>query len=129
MSSIVPTAPMGRSASVGGRTRVTRRAMERVGAAVAAQTLAVCPAHVHVLLTDRDGRLDVAILSPLRVTPLAHAPAESSARRAAGTSVMERCSTAELVIRSRFEELTGHTVGRLALQITGVEPDQQERVR
>jgi hypothetical protein len=102
--------------------------MERVGSAVAAQALAVRPAHVHVLLTDRGGSLDVAIRSPLRVTPLAHASAELSVRGTAGTSVMERCSTAELVIRSRFEELTGHTVGRLALRITGVEPDQQERV-
>ncbi|KZX20216.1 hypothetical protein [Rathayibacter tanaceti] len=105
-----------------GRTTISSRAVRRVVSVVTAEALDVAASDVAVELDDDGGRLHVLAQAPIRVTPLGE-----TGRRSSGT-LLERLSTAQTTIRSRCLALTGSTIGRVDLRITGADLRERRRV-
>lgn len=120
---------MNRTATGGGRNRITARALQRVTAAVAAEAFGSPSGRVAVELTDHDGALDVGIETAIRTVTLLRATEEPRAVGRLGGSILDRSRHAEETVRSRLHELTGYTVRRVAVHITGVHVRQEPRVR
>jgi hypothetical protein len=104
-----------------GRTTITARAVRRVVAAVTADALEVPATDVAVTLTDDAGALAVEARTPIRVPALA-------ARDEAGGTLLERLTDAQTQVRDRVLDLTGSTVGRVDLRITGARIQGRRRV-
>ncbi|WP_244231740.1 hypothetical protein [Rathayibacter sp. VKM Ac-2804] len=105
-----------------GRTTITSRAVRRVVSAVTAEALDVDASDVSVELDDDGGKLHVTAQAPLRIRPLGETD-----RRSSGT-LLSRLSTAQSTIRTRCLELTGSTIGRVDLRITGADLRERRRV-
>jgi hypothetical protein len=104
-----------------GRTTITSRAVRRVVAAVTADALEVPAADVAVTLADDAGRLAVEARTPIRIPALADRPE-------AGGTLLERLAEAQTQVRDRVLDLTGSTVGRVDLRITGARIQERGRV-
>ena len=100
--------------SVRGRNRIAPRAVRRVVSAVTAEALGVSPSDVSVELTDEGGAVALTAKSPIHVEPLGETGLRS------GGTLVDRLGTAQSTIRDRSLQLTGSTVSRVDLQITGV---------
>jgi hypothetical protein len=105
-----------------GRTKITSRAVRRVVSAVTADALNVSASDVSVELSDDAGSLRVVAETPVHVSPLGE-----SGRRPTGT-LLDRLTAAQTAIRQRCLELTGSTIGRVDLRITGVDLRERKRV-
>ncbi|WP_370544361.1 hypothetical protein [Frondihabitans sp. VKM Ac-2883] len=105
-----------------GRTKITSRAVRRVVSAVTADALSVSASDVSVELTDDNGSLTVIAKTPIHISHLGVV-----GRRSNGT-LLERLTAAQTTIRNRCLELTGSSVGRVDLRITGVELRERKRV-
>jgi hypothetical protein len=105
-----------------GRTKITSRAVRRVVSAVTADALSVNASDVSVELADDDGSLTVIAKTPIHVRPLGDV-----GRRSSGT-LLERLTAAQNDIRERCLQLTGSTIDRVDLRITGVDLRERKRV-
>jgi len=109
------------SGSPRGRTTITSRAVRRVVSAVTADALEVPATDVSVTLTDDGGKLAVEARTPIRIPAL-------SARPDQGGTLVERLTVAQTQVRDRVLDLTGSTVGRVDLRITGARIQERRRV-
>jgi hypothetical protein len=109
------------SRALRGRTTITSRAVRRVVAAVTADALEVPAIDVAVTLTDDAGKLAVEARTPIRIPALAARPEE-------GGTLVERLTRAQTTVRDRVLDLTGSTVGRVDLRITGARIQERRRV-
>ncbi|KZC96229.1 MULTISPECIES: hypothetical protein [Clavibacter] len=116
-----PGSPGTASRATRGRTTVTPRAVRRVVSAVTADALEVPADDVSVTLTDVGGTLTVEARTPIRVPAL-------SDRQVAEGSLVERLTRAQIQVRERVLGLTGSTVGRVDLRITGARIQARRRV-
>lgn len=107
--------------AVRGRNTITSRAVRRVVSAVTAEELGVKASEVSVGLSDARGDLTVTASAPIHVAPL------GADARQSGT-VLERLSSAQTTIRERCLQLTGSTISRVDLHITGAQLDERRRV-
>ncbi|MCJ1697202.1 MULTISPECIES: hypothetical protein [Rathayibacter] len=105
-----------------GRTTISSRAVRRIVSAVTADALDVGPSDVSVDLDDDGGSLHVVAQAPIRVSPLGETD-----RRSSGT-LLDRLAEAQTLIRDRCLELTGSSIGRVDLRITGVDLRERRRV-
>jgi hypothetical protein len=105
-----------------GRTRIASRAVRRIVSAVTADALGVSASDVVVELADDDGSLAVVAKTPIQIRPL------GETGRHSGGSLLERLSAAQTTIRDRCLQLTGSTIGRVDLRITGVDLRERKRV-
>lgn len=112
---------VGQAQSSHGRTKIAPRAVRRVVSAVTAEALGVDSKDVTVELADEGGSLTVVAKSPIHVNPLGEI-----GRREPGTLV-DRLSTAQTTIRDRSLQLTGSTIRRVDLEITGAQLRPQKR--
>jgi hypothetical protein len=96
------------AAAIPGRVVVTRRALSRVLAAVAAEPLGVAPSRVRVDLADESARLAVRVAAPA-ATP-------DGSLRDVGAAVR----TAVLADGAR---ITGAEIGSVRVRITGHDDD------
>ena len=110
------------SGSVHGRTKIAPRAVRKIVSAVTADALSVDASDVSVDLADDDGTLTVIAKTPIHISPLGDV-----GRRSAGT-LIERLTAAQSNIRDRTLALTGSSIGRVDLRITGVDLRQRRRV-
>ena len=108
--------------AVHGRTRIAPRAVRRIVSAVTADALSVDASDVWVELAVDDGTLSVIARTPIHVSPLGEV-----GRRSSGT-LIERLTAAQSSIRDRTLALTGSTIGRVDLRITGVDLTERRRV-
>jgi hypothetical protein len=115
------TAAVTAQQAVRGRNTISSRAVRRVVSAVTAEELGVRASEVSVDLSDARGDLTVIASAPIHVSPLG-----VDARRH-GT-VLERLSRAQSTIRERCLHLTGSTITRVDLHITGAQLDERRRV-
>lgn len=98
-----------------GHTRVSTQALASAARIIAAKFYAVDPARIHVDLDDDLGDLAIALSLPLpaaapRTTPVGHV----------GGTVWERAVGLRDVIRERFVHLTGSSVSRVDVRVTGI---------
>ena len=112
-----------------GRTTIAARAVEKVVRAVTADQFSVDPKRVSADLTDDGGRLDLAVATPIRVVPIGRVQEDPQALAKAGGSITDRASRGEAAIIEQVGTITGSTVSRLALRITGADIKQERRVR
>lgn len=112
-----------------GRTRITAKALNRVVSAVTADALGVGTARVRVDLDDQDGLLVLTVTTPIRVVSLERVRTQKDALRRAGGSVLDRAARAQEIIRDRVNGLTGSSIGRVTVRISGVDIQPEERVR
>jgi hypothetical protein len=113
----------------GGRTVVSARAIEKVVRAVTADQFGVGVRGVSAELTDEAGRLDLAVRTPIRVVPIRRLHEDPSAVERSGGSVVDRAARSEQAIVEQVGAITGSTVSRVALRLTGAEIKQERRVR
>ncbi|GAA4266249.1 hypothetical protein [Frondihabitans peucedani] len=116
------TAAVSAGEAVHGRTQISSRAVRRIVSAVTADALSVSASDVSVELADDDGSLGVRARTPIHIRPLGDV-----GRRSTGT-LIERLTAAQTSIRERCLELTGSSIGRVDLQVTGVELRERKRV-
>ncbi|OUE07559.1 hypothetical protein C5B94_13950 [Clavibacter michiganensis] len=116
-----PRKPGTPSGAPRGRTTITSRAVRRVVSAVTADALEVPAGDVSVTLTDAGGKLTVEARTSIRVPALSDRPVREG-------TLVERLTTAQTQIRERVLGLTGSTVGRVDLRITGARIQERRRV-
>jgi hypothetical protein len=104
-----------------GRNTITSRAVRRVVSAVTAEQLGVTARDISVDLSDDRGSLTVTARTPIHVSPL------GTGSTADGT-ILERLSRAQTTIRERCLTLTGSTIARVDLQVTGVQLRERRRL-
>jgi hypothetical protein len=113
-----------------GRTRVTTRALTRVISAVTADILGVPVHRVGVELSDRDGRLGVSVVSPIRLPALGSARGDVPAAAAGGAgTVLARARAAIGAIMASAGELTGAVIGHVDLRLSDALTEETARVR
>ncbi|MFB2557389.1 hypothetical protein [Herbiconiux liangxiaofengii] len=118
-----PAAPRPR-----GRNRISAKALDRVAAAVAAEALGVSAKSVRIGLADAEGLLALTVSTPIRVVSLARIANEPSAVARSGGPILDRVAAAQQVIRTRVGQLTGSTIGRVTITVTGIDIRPEERV-
>jgi hypothetical protein len=116
-----PGTPGTASRATRGRTTITSRAVRRVVSAVTADALEVPASDVTVTLTDGGGKLAVEARTPIRVPALSDRPVAEG-------SLVERLTRAQTEVRERVLDLTGSSVGRVDLRITGARIQGRRRV-
>ena len=127
MGSVSPVAAAPQPAR--GRNRITAKALDRVVAAVTADTLGVKASRVGVALGDERGLLVLTVSTPIRVVPLSRIRQDVGVVSRTGGSVLDRAAAAQETIRERVNEITGSTIGRVTVRLTAVDTQHEERVR
>ncbi|MBF4571779.1 hypothetical protein ITJ64_04555 [Herbiconiux sp. VKM Ac-1786] len=118
------TAAVAAGSGLHGRTVIAPRAVRRVVSAVTADALDVDASAVSVELADERGVLVVTARTPIRLSPLGVAPRGGER---SGT-LLERVASAQSSIRDRLLALTGSSIGRVDLRITGADLRERRRV-
>jgi hypothetical protein len=124
-----PAVPQGSGSASRGRNRVTSKALGRVVTAVAADALGVAARSVHVDLADDGGLLSVAVATPVRVVSLARIAGDPASLARSGGPLLARIGDAQEIIRSRVASLTGASIGRVTITVTGIDVQPERRVR
>ncbi|MCS5716383.1 hypothetical protein NVV95_17690 [Herbiconiux sp. CPCC 205716] len=131
-----PAAPVGSAAPVPvagapvrrGRNRIASKALNRVVAAVTAEALGVSASTVSVDLADSQGLLALTVSTPVRVVSLSRVEREPSSVIRSGGPILDRVAVAQDTIRTRVEQLTGSTIARVTVRVTGIDIRTEERV-
>ncbi|MBF4577590.1 hypothetical protein ITJ49_15625 [Frondihabitans sp. VKM Ac-2883] len=112
-----------------GRTKIASRALDRVVSAVTADTLGIDTKKVSVDMSDDGGSLSLTVSAPIRVPSLLRIENEPGVVDRQGGSLLERAKTAQEQIRTRVQQLTGNQVDRVIVKITGVDIQEERRVK
>ncbi|PPG83009.1 hypothetical protein [Rathayibacter sp. AY1H2] len=104
---------------VAGTVTITVRSIERAAVAIVHEELGVEVSAIRVRLSDDRGGLALAVTAPVVVEP-GTAPA--------GGSLLERLHGDRTRIASRMEALTGRTVSRIDIRVTGTRTRSTRRV-
>ena len=112
-----------------GRTRLMPRALRRLVGVVTAESLGVRADQVGVELGDDHGMLALTISTSIRVVPLSRIIREPSVIVRTGGTILARSAQSQTEIRRRVGELTGADVGRVTVRLTGIDVQQDRRVR
>ncbi|MBF4461529.1 MULTISPECIES: hypothetical protein [unclassified Rathayibacter] len=108
-----------RPAAVAGTVTVSARSIERMASAIVHEELNVEFSAIRVHLSDDHGGLALAVTTPVVVDP--DAPASSE-------TVLERLHRGRARIASRMEALTGRSVSRVDVRVTGTRTRPTRRV-
>jgi hypothetical protein len=100
--------------------------MSRVATAITADALGIAAATPKVELVDSHGDLALVVSAPIRVQGLSTSEGGAPARH---RTVLESAEQAQAEIKRRLTELTGSTVSRVVIRITGADIKQERRVR
>ena len=121
-ATVTPPAPRG-------RTRIVPRALRQIVSMVTAESLGVPSGQVGVELGDDHGMLALTISTAVRVVPLSRITREPAVIARTGGTILARSAQSQTEIRRRVAELTGTDVGRVTVRLTGVDVQQERRVR
>ena len=117
------------SAPARGRTRIAPRALRQVASMVTAESFGVPSGQVRVELSDDHGQLALTISTTIRVVPLSRIIREPAIVAHTGGTILARSAQSQVEIRRRVGELTGADVGRVTVRLTGIDVQQERRVR
>jgi hypothetical protein len=115
-----------------GRNRVTSRAIRSVVSAITAAQLGVDAKNVGVELSDNNGELAIAVSAPIAMAGLvvrgaATRNAAPGSSALAGSTLVDRASSTQNIIRSRVWDLTGSTAGIVNIRLTGARIREEVR--
>ncbi|BCT74573.1 hypothetical protein SCMU_04150 [Sinomonas cyclohexanicum] len=113
-----PSHPPGRA--LAGLNRVSTQALTSLARAAAAAELGVRPADVRADWTDDAGLLALRVVAPIVIPDLADAGSDAARLSAWGGSVWERCAVAKGRILDSVMQLSGATLSRVDLRISGM---------
>lgn len=113
-----PPRPPGRA--LAGLNRVSTQALTSLAQAAAAAELGVRPADVRADWTDDAGLLALRVVAPIAIPDLAYAAGEAASLSAWGGSVWERCAAAKGRILDSVTQLSGTTLSRVDVRISGM---------
>lgn len=111
-----------------GFTRITRTALNRVLAAIAAEALSLGPRGVRAQTEDDGGRLRIRLSVTLPMPPLSELAANPSAITQHGGDLIAQVQRVRSEVTRRGTELTGSTVGRVDIVVSGASIDPVPRV-
>lgn len=121
---IVPAPPTRQPGSAySGLNRVSTQALTSLAQAAAAAELGIRPADVRADWTDDAGLLALRIVAPIAIPDLAEADA-AAAVAAWGGSVWERCARAKGRILDSVMRLSGATLSRVDIRISGMRAER-----
>ena len=112
-----------------GRTTVSTRALNRLVCAVAADALGVNPSTVGAEVTDDLGRLALTVSAPIRIVSLTRVQGDPSVVSRTGGTIVDRAEQARQHIQHRVGELTGSTLSRVTVRLTGADIQPEGRVK
>jgi hypothetical protein len=116
-----------------GRNRISSKAIRAVVSAITASELGITVKNVDVQLSDDNGGLAIGISAPIAIAALAVVRTGSSRLAVRSTSaqptLIERVTSAQIIIRGRMLDLTGSSVGAVNIRLTGAQIQGEVRVR
>jgi hypothetical protein len=120
MSALSPaTGATASAAPVAGVVTITQNAMKRLFSAIAADELGVPAAQVNTTVTDRNGRLAVALAGPIRSAPLGEPRS---------ASLLEGAEAVRRRVARDGAALSGADIDTVRLRITGTRIEKERRV-
>lgn len=111
-----------------GHNRISTQALTSLAKVAAAQALGIDAQDVRADWTDDDGLLALSILAPISVPPLRAAAAVRASELSSG-SIWERTVQAKALILESVSELSGASLSRVDIRISGAKISEGERVR
>lgn len=103
-----------------GHNRISTQALTSVAKAAAAEVLAAPAAQVRVSWNDDDGLLALSISSAMGALPLSTVGRDPIRLAAAGGSVLSRATAAKASILKQVEHLSGSSLSRVDVRISGL---------
>jgi hypothetical protein len=112
-----------------GHNRVSTQALTSLAKTAAAEALGVEPHDVRADWADDDGLLALSLVSPIRIPPLATVLRDPGRVAAFGGSIWDRTVAAKSRILSTVTALSGASLSRVDIRISGVKPIEGGRVQ
>ncbi|MFH5879674.1 hypothetical protein [Arthrobacter sp. NA-172] len=115
--------------TMAGHNRISTQALTTLARAAAAEALGVSPQDVRAEWSDDDGLLALSIAAPIRVPSLADVLRDPRRIEGFGGSVWDRSVAAKTAILERVTELSGSTLSRVDIRISGARISEGARVK
>ena len=130
MSSAAPATPPapGRQPRAG-HTRISSQALTRTLEAITADAFAAPVKSVQARLRDQRGEIWVSVAVPAAIPPLTQAARNPAAAAEHGGSLYDRADAARRRIIDRARQLTGYTVGRVDIRLSGLHREKEAKLR
>jgi uncharacterized alkaline shock family protein YloU len=120
---------VGENGTTGGRTHISSRALDRLVSAVAAEAFGSDLKKTSTTLTDDGGQVSLAITTQVKVPSLRRVNDDRGLIGRTGGTVLDRAEAAQKAIKSRVSELTGYSIARVSIRLTGADVVQERRVK
>jgi CO/xanthine dehydrogenase Mo-binding subunit len=115
--------------TMAGHNRISTQALTTLAQAAAAEALGVSPQDVRAEWSDDDGLLALSVAAPIRVPLLTEVLRDPRRVEGFGGSVWDRAVAAKTAILERVTELSGSTLSRVDIRISGARISEGVRVR
>lgn len=125
MTASAPSLP---SQVLSGHNRISTQALTSLAKAAAAEALGVDAQDVRVDWADDAGLLALSLVSPIRVPPLPAVVRDTGRVAAFGGSILDRTVAAKARILTTVTALSGASLSRVDIRISGVKPIEGGRV-
>ncbi|MCZ2403347.1 hypothetical protein IV498_09160 [Paenarthrobacter sp. Z7-10] len=112
-----------------GHNRITSQALTSIAQASAAEYFDVGPADVRVSWSDDGGLLALSLALPIGVPPLTAVVRDPQRVAASGGPIWDRAVAGRAAILARVSELSGSTLGRVDIRMTGTRHSVAGRVQ
>jgi uncharacterized alkaline shock family protein YloU len=112
-----------------GHNRISTQALTSLARAAAAQALGVDAHDVRADWSDDDGLLALSLVSPIKIPPLEAVVRDTARVAAFGGSIWERTVTAKAQILATVSTLSGASLSRVDIRISGARISEGGRVR
>ena len=112
-----------------GHNRISTQALTSLARTAAAEALGVEPHDVRADWTDDDGLLALSLVSPIRIPSLATVLRDAGRVAAFGGSIWDRTVDAKSRIMSTVTALSGASLSRVDIRISGARISEKGRVR
>ncbi|WP_028265654.1 hypothetical protein [Arthrobacter sp. MA-N2] len=115
--------------TMAGHNRISTQALTTLAQAAAAEALGVPPHDVRAEWSDDGGLLALSIAAPIRVPSLMEVHRDPLRVAAFGGTVWDRAVAAKTVILERVTQLSGSTLSRVDIRISGAHISEGVRVQ
>lgn len=111
-----------------GHNRISTQALTSLAQAAAAEALGVEAQDVRVYWSDDGGLLALSLVAPIRIPPLKAVVRDPGRVAGFGGSIRDRTVAAKARILSTVTALSGASLSRVDIRISGVKPTEGGRV-
>lgn len=122
-------APAQQERVLSGHNRISTQALTSLARAATAEALGVDAHDVRADWSDDDGLLALSLVSPIKIPPLKAVVRDAGRVAAFGGSIRERTLTAKARILATVTALSGASLSRVDIRISGARISEEGRVR